>query len=93
MAISTESRPVLATLPQRPSRTEKDGPIVRANSEDTMKLLRREFLHLVAGAAAVPASCFSSGLGARGPSTRPSRNGTACDMAKHRVARSRSGSL
>src|SRR5450755_3573196 len=30
----------------------------RANSEDAMKLLRREFLHLVAGAAAVPATAF-----------------------------------
>ena len=45
-------------IPAASKPAEEDNLCYRANSEDAMKLLRREFLHLVAGAAAVPATAF-----------------------------------
>ena len=56
-----------------------------------MKLFRREFLHLIPGAAVVAASRLA--WAQETLQHVSSRNGPARDMAKHRMARSRSRSL
>src|SRR6202022_2727554 len=58
VASSTESRPVLAAFPPRPSRLERITLCFTQTRRTVMKLFRREFLHLIAGAAAVPATAF-----------------------------------
>src|SRR5690348_7013159 len=52
--ICPESRPVLTSFPRRPSRLERTTLCYRPTQEDAMTLSRREFLHLTAGAAALP---------------------------------------
>src|SRR6185437_2091754 len=75
----------------------RDIPAVSKPAEEDSPKLPHEFggrhetftpgvLAFGRGCRRRPSYCFSSGLGGGGSSTRPSRNGTACDMAKHRVA-------
>ena len=56
-----------------------------------MTFLRRKFLHLFAGVAAMPLSHFAQAqVSPTASQTRSSRNRATCDMAKHCLARSRS---
>ena len=57
-----------------------------------MTLLRRKFLHLFAGAAAMPLPSRRR-KSLDDFSERSSCNRATCDVAKHRVARSRSGGV
>ena len=56
-----------------------------------MTFLRRKFLHLFAGIAAMPLSRFAQAqVSPTAFQTVQSRNRVTCDVAKHCVARSRS---
>src|SRR5262249_12701714 len=57
LATGAKSRPVRTTFPPRPSQ-RRQYPYSVGNVEDTMTLFRREFLQLIAGAAAAPSVAF-----------------------------------
>src|SRR5580704_3264234 len=88
---ATESRPVLAVVPQCPSHAEENSPTLSLNFGGRHEAFPPRVLAFDPWGRR--RRSLPPGLGARDIATRPSRNGLACDMAKHRMAWSRSRRL